>query len=227
MFSCADLLAARPGSLVGTVFTGLPPNSGDARLCTPWDRACGFTDARQAMQARRAEDQRALGLLGAQAVSMGFLDRQYGASPHVNALATAIEELIESHRCESVLMPLGLCHPDHDLVHRACLQVLKKRRLPGWLAYEEAPYRRFDGLVQRRLVKLAQDEWIATPVSFTVPMAAALTEEGAALRRTAVDAYASQLHGFDAVDTAEFYAPGRYWRLAGARADSPAAAVSG
>jgi LmbE family N-acetylglucosaminyl deacetylase len=227
VFSCADLLAAHPGSLVGTVCTGLPPEPADTRGCTPWDRACGFSDARQAMQARHAEDQQALGLLGARALPIGFLDRQYGASPHVNALAAAIENLLEHHSCKSVLMPLGLCHPDHDLVHRACLQVLKCRPLLGWLAYEEAPYRRFDGLVQRRLVKLAQDEWIATPVSFTTATSAALTAEGMALRREAVKRYASQLRGFDATDIAEFFALGRYWRLSYARANKPAAAAAG
>jgi LmbE family N-acetylglucosaminyl deacetylase len=218
-FSCADLMARHPGTLVCTLFTAVPAHG---RVRTQWDARCGFADAWQAMRCRTAEDERALRLLRATPIRMGFLDRQYGDSAHPDAIAAALADLIAAQHCAAVLIPLGLCHPDHDLVHRACMQVLKsyaRSRTPrnarlSWLAYEEAPYRRIAGLVQKRLVKLAREEVSATPTALTSTPYGIADREAQALARQAVAAYGTQLHGFDANDTAELYLPGRYWTLA-------------
>jgi LmbE family N-acetylglucosaminyl deacetylase len=214
VFSCADWMARQADVLVGTVFTATPAESS---MHTEWDARCGFVDAEQAMRARIAEDDRALSLLHAHPLRLGFLDRQYGERPVVDAVAQAIEALVVAHRCAAVMIPLGLCHPDHDLVHRACLQVLKEHPQLRWLGYEEAPYRRVEGLVQGRLIMLADNAVVATPfameASVAVRVGNAAGNDAAELTRRAVAAYQSQLLGFDAPDSAEFYLPGRYWKL--------------
>jgi len=214
VFSCGDWMARQPDVLVGTVFTATPAESS---MHTEWDARCGFVDAQQAMHARVAEDDRALNLLHAHPRRLGFLDRQYSERPAVDAVAQAIETLVAVHHCGAVMIPLGLCHPDHDLVHRACLRVLKEHPQLRWLGYEEAPYRRVEGLVQGRLIMLADDEVMATPIAVQACVAVhsggAAGNDVAELTRRAVAAYQSQLLGFDAPDTAEFYLPGRYWKL--------------
>jgi LmbE family N-acetylglucosaminyl deacetylase len=220
VFSCGDWMARQSDVLVGTVFTATPAED---LMRTEWDARCGFVDAEQAMRARIAEDDRALSLLHAHPQRLGFLDRQYGESPAVDAIAKAVEALVIAHRCSSVMIPLGLCHPDHDLVHRACLRVLKENSELRWLAYEEAPYRRAEGLVQERLITLADHAVVATP--FALESSVGMRSDNAAasdcaeLPRQAVAAYQSKLLGFDAADTAEFYLPGRYWKLVHAPAD--------
>ncbi len=144
---------------------------------------------------------------------MNFLDRQYGASPPPERIAAALAALLAEHRCVSVAIPLGLCHPDHDLVHRACLQVLKTRPEIAWLAYEEAPYRRLQGLVQQRLIGLAQEGVTATPTGLSL---AALEGSRHGMAHRALASYGSQLQGFDAAELAELHLPGRYWQLAAA-----------
>lgn len=211
VFSCRDLLAVRPGMLVGTVFTATPE---DAGMRTAWDTRCGFADAYSAMSARLAEDRYALDSLAAHGVPLGFLDRQYGASPASEEIAVALEALLAQYRCIAAAIPLGLCHPDHELVHSACLQVLKNHPEIAWLAYEEAPYRRVPGLVQRRLIALAGEGVTATPLGLS--LAAAGDCRG--MTRRALASYGSQLQGFDAAELAELHLPGRYWQLAGSKA---------
>ncbi|WP_158905366.1 PIG-L deacetylase family protein [Burkholderia sp. L27(2015)] len=224
VFSCADWMARQPDVLVGTVFTATPAGN---PMHTEWDARCGFADAEQAMRARIAEDDRALSLLHAHPLRLGFLDRQYGERPAVDAVAQAIDVLVLAYRCGAVMIPLGLCHPDHDLVHRACLRVLKANPQLRWLGYEEAPYRRVEGLVQGRLIMLADNGIVATPFAIQASVGGcsgnAACNEVAELTRQAVAAYRSQLLGFDAPDTAEFYLPGRYWTLVHAPAGLRAA----
>ncbi|KAB0640285.1 PIG-L family deacetylase, partial [Burkholderia territorii] len=74
VFSCGQLLAQSPGSVVVTVFAGIPAHGTAA---PPWDRRAGFRTADEAMRTRRDEDRRALGTLGAHAVWLDFLDDQY------------------------------------------------------------------------------------------------------------------------------------------------------
>jgi LmbE family N-acetylglucosaminyl deacetylase len=220
VFSCSDWMAQQADVLVGTVFTATPAGTA---MHTEWDARCGFVDAQLAMRARVAEDDRALSLLHAHPERLSFLDRQYGERPAADAIAQALEALIVAHRCGSVMIPLGLCHPDHDLVHRACLRVLTANPQLRWLGYEEAPYRRVEGLVQRRLIALADNQVVATPVALasSVEMHSgnAAADDITELTRKAVGAYQSQLLGFDALDAAEFYLPGRYWQLVHAPAD--------
>jgi LmbE family N-acetylglucosaminyl deacetylase len=207
VFSCRDLLALHKEVDVVTVFTGTAPQPAP---CTQWDARCGFADASSAMQARLAEDARALGALSAHPLRLDFLDRQYGASPTPAHVAAALQALQQAHGYGAIMMPLGLCHPDHELVHTACLTVLQHHPQLLWLAYEEAPYRRLPGLVQQRLAVLASAGVMASP---SVLSPAAVTAELPALLALALGAYASQLPAFDPAERADIDLPGRYWRL--------------
>jgi LmbE family N-acetylglucosaminyl deacetylase len=209
VFSCSDLMASHPGSYVSTVFTAMAE---DPQLSTEWDLRCGFFSAHRAMQARIAEDERALNGLQAHALRMNFIDRQYGISPPLATLAVALEVLVQQHLETTVAIPFGLCHPDHDLVHQACIQVLKRHPEKVWLGYEEAPYRNRPGLVQQRLIALKQQGLTATRFALDLDLDAGPLDIGG-LRLRAISCYDSQLRGFGADDIAEIHAPGRYWKL--------------
>jgi LmbE family N-acetylglucosaminyl deacetylase len=201
---CGQLLAASPGSAVLTVFAGAPD---DADRLTEWDARCGFASAHDAITQRRAEDARALRLLGAQPHWLTFCDDQYGQACDAGALRNALLVALKALRPQRLLYPMGLFHSDHKRVHDAVRAVLP--HLPGveaWM-YEDALYRGMPGLLQRRLAEFANAQWRATPVRLTT-----LTGS-AALKAEAVQAYASQVrtfgpHGLD--DAAE---PERCWLL--------------
>jgi LmbE family N-acetylglucosaminyl deacetylase len=55
-----------------------------------------------------------------------------------------------------VLVPLGLFHSDHELVHRASRALARRPAGPRLLWYEDAIYRRLPGLVRRRLAEMAR-----------------------------------------------------------------------
>ncbi len=220
VFGCGQLLAAHPGSTVLTVFAGVP----DGAPAPEWDRRCGFTSAAAAMAARREEDRRALTRLAARPLWLRFLDSQYGRPPSLAALCDALRgaiqalapgafaphgrppALAEDAAPLAVLVPMGLFHSDHELVHEAALAVLQEPGAPPTLAYEDALYRRKPGLLQRRLAALAAAGWCATP--------AALGPLGApADKRRAVQAYASQLRAFGRGGWSDVLEPERYWQL--------------
>ncbi len=202
VLGCGAFLAGRPGSLVMTVCAGLPPPD----LPVPdWDRRCGFSDAREAMRTRSAENLRALGQLRAVSLQMDLLDSQYGGQC-AGLGARLVREIIRL-RPRMLLLPLGLFHQDHVRVSNAALRACRRLgdRL-AWIAYEDALYRRRPGLVQQRLSALCDHGIRATPW-LTVPA-------DLPVKRRAVAAYATQLEplgltpgcGDDAL-------PEHYWRL--------------
>src|SRR4051812_4728612 len=69
VFGCGELLGARPGSVVVTVFAGAPPTY---ETVTEWDALAGFRAGDDVMAARRAEDRDALAVLGARPVWLDF-----------------------------------------------------------------------------------------------------------------------------------------------------------
>jgi LmbE family N-acetylglucosaminyl deacetylase len=85
VLGCGHLLAQRPGAVVITVFAGRPPRR---ERVTPWDAAAGFGPGDDVVGARRMEDRRALGALGARPLWLPFLDAQYGPS-FLSACSTA------------------------------------------------------------------------------------------------------------------------------------------
>ncbi len=200
VFSCGDWLAGHPGALVATVFAGVPP--GITRL-TPWDAACGFMDAQQAVAARRAEDSAALAALSASAIWLDFLDSQYLDSPSHGALCEALCGVLERTAPGTVLFPAGLFHSDHLLVHAAMLALCRARPQRSWIMYEDALYRRSAGWLQRRLAALLAAGFRATPVA--APAVAA------GRKRAALACYRSQLRALG--QPADLVAPEGYWRL--------------
>jgi LmbE family N-acetylglucosaminyl deacetylase len=200
VFSCGDWLAGHPGTLVATVFAGAP--HGMTRP-TPWDAASGFTDARQAVAARREEDGAALAVLSAGAIWLDFLDSQYLDSPRESTLSEALAGLIERNLPGTVLLPAGLFHSDHVLVHAATLGLCRAYPQRCWIMYEDAPYRRIAGCLQRRLAALLADGFSATPI--------AAPESATGTKRAAVACYRSQLRAMR--QPADLVAPEGYWRL--------------
>jgi LmbE family N-acetylglucosaminyl deacetylase len=201
VFGCGELLAERTAAIVVTVFAGIPA---EYRGSTPWDRACGFVTPQEAVRSRRAEDQEALDCLAARPIWLRFLDSQYAASPGVDAVAAELSRVLADAAAETVLVPLGLYHSDHELAHEACL--LARASLPAerWIAYEDALYRRREGVLQRRLAHLLQRGIVATPVFFRT---------GASAKVDAIRCYRSQLRAFGSAALADTALPEGYWRL--------------
>jgi LmbE family N-acetylglucosaminyl deacetylase len=204
VFSCGAWIASSANALVCTVFAGCP----DADVATGWDRQCGFSDARQAMRERIAEDDRALHMLGATGERLNFMDAQYvshGEAPTVDAIERALCTIIRSRKPATLLIPLGLYHSDHVLAHMACRNAWRSSRGLACIAYEDALYRRMDGLVQQRLADLLAHGITATPE---------VSDEHPVLpKRKAVGAYESQLKAFGPHGYGDVFAGERYWRL--------------
>ncbi|MDR5857410.1 PIG-L family deacetylase [Caballeronia sp. LZ062] len=214
VLGCGASLAGAPDVLVCTVFTGCP--AADAH--TDWDAQCGFADARQAMAARIEEDNRALALLGATPQHLGFLDSQYipfahdADKPTRSALTQAFLDVIAKYRPNVLMIPLGLFHSDHALVHEAaCDAWLHHRDLPC-VAYEEALYRCKRALLQQRLADLLERGIDATPLNPRPPEPAE-AQRREAMKRDAVNAYPSQLKAFGPDGYGDVYLPERFWTL--------------
>jgi LmbE family N-acetylglucosaminyl deacetylase len=156
VFGCGDFLGCRPGALVATVFAGRPE---PGTPLTPWDEAAGFGPGDDVVGMRRAEDHAALSLLEAYPLWLPFRDSQYGPSPRVDDLATAIQVLLAWLAPRRLAVPLGLFHSDHALVHEAALAVAEKRPTEEMLVYEDAIYRRLASLVAERVRRLARRGW--------------------------------------------------------------------
>ncbi len=206
VLSCADLIATLPAPTVLTVFAGVPV---DRAQHTPWDAASGFADAGQAIATRRDEDRRALALLGATPAWLDFCDSQYRATPALSELEQALQRAL--HACDpaTVLLPAGLFHSDHLLVHRAMLNLSARFPHYRWRMYEEAMYRRIPGLLQQRLDELRRRGF--------APVRIDCHDGGASpLKREAVQCYASQLRALSATvhgGHADAFQPESYWRL--------------
>jgi LmbE family N-acetylglucosaminyl deacetylase len=203
VFSCGALLAQHPGSIVVTALAGGPR---EGTGVTEWDCASGFATSADAVAARRAEDRAALAVLGAEPRWLEFPDSQYGGSPDADTLAAALADIVTTARPATVLLPLGLFHSDHLLVHAAARRAVEHLGLPCRL-YEDAIYRRYAGLRDEKLGALAREGRTLAPVAVAADTAP---------KRAAVACYRSQLcalatpgrpgHG-------DVFADERYWRF--------------
>lgn len=174
---------------------------------------CGFTNAHWAMRVRREEDAAALDALGARPVHLHFLDSQYAGDDVAipDAIVAALVDVICTTACRAVYIPLGLFHSDHDLVHRASRMAWLADPALHCIAYEDALYRRMDGLVQARLAALANDGIVATPVSCRIDTASLARHHEA--KQRAVSCYHSQLKAFGPSGYDDVFAPERFWTL--------------
>lgn len=205
VLGCGALLARRPGAVVCTVFTGEPGQPAH----TPWDEASGFADSREAMRARRDEDERALALCAAQAVRLDFLDAQYGATPPAHAIADALAAQLERFPEHRLVCPVGLWHSDHELVGAACRLLLHRGHLRSYVAYEDAIYRAIPGALAAGFARIESERLRA---SMLPAQAFALPRHAAALKRRAIRAYGSQLRALGPYPHDAIKAE-RYWRL--------------
>jgi LmbE family N-acetylglucosaminyl deacetylase len=136
VLSAGQFLAGRQDAIVATVLAGKPK---DPLLQTAYDKTCGFTSSQEAVETRREEDHRALAYLGATAEHLEFLDSQYGTTDF-DALTRVIRGLLDVHKPEMLIGPLGLVHPDHKMVRNAVLLAAHDFDGPAYL-YEDMPSR--------------------------------------------------------------------------------------
>lgn len=189
VFSCANLMATQPATVI-TVFAGIPDSDTPA---THFDQAAGFKTAAAAVLARRAEDRMACESLGATVIHLDHLDDQYRRGqpvPDLNDLTEVLALTLD------VIMPLGLRHPDHEIVARACAPYAAG-------AYGELPYAvLWPQYTNTALAALA--DRAPARVTRTVGVAAIMA------KRRAIGCYQSQLAGtdLDALGRLE-----RYWAL--------------
>ncbi len=188
VLSCGRLLAALDNPLVLTVFGGEPPVAGLASR--PWDEGTtGHRDADAAVAVRRGEDRAATALLGA-----GFRwcpwSQYHDPQPTADDLVTVLTIALDSggpHGARTVVMPLGIMHPDHVAVGNACLRTITSRRREGvaFYVYAEVPYlTAHPALALERL-----DHWRRSVALDEVE----LPQSPAHRRLEAVDAYGTQM----------------------------------
>jgi len=198
VLGCAGLVAAHPGALVVSVTAGRP----GPHPLTEWDRRCGFSEGDDVVGRRRQEDEIALEHLGASALWLDFLDRQYadGKPPERDDVAAAIRAAVDG--VELVASPLGLEHPDHLVTAQACFDVARSLPSVRWIIYEDAIYRSTPGAMEEVVSRLADAGYSLRP----------LQVESADAKRAAVTCYASQVHGLGGL-LDDAYQPERYWDL--------------
>lgn len=200
VFSCGAYLARHPGTVVLTVFAGVPPDGVGA---PSWDQRCGFDCPQAAMRARHDENVRALATLGVRGEQLPLLDQQYGGEGE--GLVAALTDTLSRIGGTRVLLPLGLFHEDHVRVSNAGLFVcgLLGR---ACIAYEDALYRCKPGLVRQRFAELAGSGVCA------IPWRSERADIPAKVR--AVKAYASQLRALGLTPgEGDDARPEHYWRL--------------
>ncbi len=115
VLSCSTILARRPGATVVTVFAGAPQEQRRGYNAeTTQERF-----APQAMARRRAEDERALGLFGARSLPLDLFELDYEdrrTDDYPEVVARAVRDAVEPLAPATLVLPLGLMHPDHVLL---------------------------------------------------------------------------------------------------------------
>lgn len=203
VLSAGQLLAGRPDADVVTVFAGIPV---EVHL-TPYDKKCGFTSSKQAVEMRRIEDKNALALLGANPIHWNFTDGQYAEVGQLwdnlqFSIANEIMKQVEKEDYEYILLPLGLGHSDHMIILEAVYDLIwgKHLSLPVYV-WEDLPLRVVEPeLVPDRLAK------------FGIKEKATLGDGPIADKIRALSCYKSQI-GTGILDPYVMYVPERFWRV--------------
>jgi LmbE family N-acetylglucosaminyl deacetylase len=215
VLSCGQFLTAHPGTTVVTVFCGFPPTILDPPNW--WAQLSGFGPGDDVVAARRDEDRRALGRLGAVPVHLdGFAERDLQPDEPIataeqvsDAIAATLDELDPT----MVLIPMGLANPEHVCVHDAALIVRDRsgERGPSWIAYQDVAYHQIPGQLAWRVAKLFKAAVWPTPAA--MPMA---VDPGP--KRAAMAEYTSQVKALETDwvlwRRLDAPTPEQYWRLA-------------
>ena len=198
VFACGELVAAHPGTVVVSVFAGIPS---DAYVVPEWDATCGFSSPRQAVSVRRREDRLALETLDAEPCWLAFPDSQYRRSVSLEDVAVRLARALRRHQPDVVAIPLGLVPGDHELTHAAAVRLMKHIHC-DWLVYDDAPpFQRGSELEPRLAAFRAQ------------PMP---VQGNPYLKRSAAECYESLARGFVRAGRelrSWLAAPERYWVL--------------
>jgi LmbE family N-acetylglucosaminyl deacetylase len=214
--SCGDLLAARPGSQVVTVFASGPPH---VNPLPAWDLECGYFKAGDDVAAIRArEDAEALGLLGATGHNLDFWPLQYrgpqsGTAARLGRLARLLPrtadgdarllqsvtdtlgEALVALEFSACFVPLGVSHPDHRLTAEAALQLARRMPEKRWYMYADLPYskERADHVAAAGDVALASGFRLEPVIGDARTSGASVAPRES--KRAAVACYRSQLGG--------------------------------
>lgn len=198
VLSIGQTLAGRSDATILTVFAGGPVTEG---LLTPYDEMCGFASSAKAVAARRAENDAACAVLGVEHVNGTWLDGQYGEPTSDSDLTSWLtKQMTGWERFDTVLLPVGIGHPDHVQVAGCALDAacsLDVRigvylEIPSYVRQPIEAVRALDGFAG----------WKLTP--------AELPLGDRDVKRKAVECYASQL-GPDM--RAHAYVPEHIWWL--------------
>lgn len=197
--SCAGFLAARPGSVMVTVFAGGPTAVDPLPW---WDRECGvFVPGDDVVGLRREEDRRGAAELSATVRHLDHWDSQYrdradygydgpGTEGElVDAVVADLEHVVEELDLEKWLVPLGIFHPDHRVTATACQQVAGRHPEVAWLVYEDLPYATLLPQVRRAAVETLGRR------GFSLATARPADLDAASHRRRAAACYRSQHRG--------------------------------
>jgi LmbE family N-acetylglucosaminyl deacetylase len=164
VLSAGALISAHPGSTVLTVFAGVPLSYDGL---TEWDAESGFAEGDNIVALRREEDRRATACLGAQCQWLDFLDGQYTkARPTVDDVAKVIGECADLLQPDTIALPLGRGHGDHECTHEACALLLEHKfdMVEHWVAWADIPYRiRHPEMYAGRLNSLRSKGFLLTP----------------------------------------------------------------
>ena len=145
VLSCGQLMAGRPETTLLACFAGAPKPV----QSTPYDLASGFPDSTTAVKLRRREDALACKVLQAQPVHLPLLDGQYlldqeaGRDWRLQQVQAQVLAVWHHLSQPDIICPLGLVHPDHQLVAEACQGLVDVVRKAGRqvVIYEELPAR--------------------------------------------------------------------------------------
>jgi LmbE family N-acetylglucosaminyl deacetylase len=197
---------AGPGDVrVINVFDGVPDGQ---RPIGWWDQLTRAENPITRAEERHAEDAAALALLGRSAVSLGFVDAQYGngearLEPLIECIARALP-----HQ-SAVLAPAALGeHPDHRRTRTAAL-ALRERGFPvalyadvphatphGWPAWVTGAARESNSDAAAEWERSMRDAGLA-PAGLA-PQVRALSTTEQEQKRQAVGCYRTQLSGLEA-----------------------------
>lgn len=135
VLSVGQLLANYPTPVVLTIFAGSPA---PGMAASSYDKNCGFGSPEAGMHARWSEDDRALRILGCRPARAPLIDHQYRTGDPTAAVIDIIRQTAQAIGATTILGPLGLNHPDHEIVSRAMRETADLADL--WL-YEDIPSR--------------------------------------------------------------------------------------
>jgi LmbE family N-acetylglucosaminyl deacetylase len=216
VLSCGQFLSAHPGTVVVTVFAGIPERYPDEP--SSWSTLCGFRAGDDVQARRRAEDAAAVGSLGAEPRWLDFLESMFlpeGGAVAVDDVAAALAAVVAEVEPTIVLVPMGLANPEHVLTHDAAMAVRAGRASdPGddltWVAYQDVAYHQIPGQLAWRVAKLFRAATWPTPVAMPV-------DPDPAAKRAAVALYPSQVRGLEADwrlwRRLDAPTPEQYWRI--------------